>query len=150
MASFILNEAKFLNLTLLFGGVRVPMILNYLLHLATAVALVAVYFILYTRMTPYDEVMLIRQGNHAAALSLGGTLIGFSLTIASAMLHTRDHYEFLVWSCGAMLAQVLVFQATTRLLHMSKDQIEANNAAFGGLLGALSISIGLVNAGAIS
>ena len=36
------------------------------------------------------------------------------------------------------------------MLSMSRDQIEADNAAFGGLLGALSISIGLVNAGAIS
>ena len=127
-----------------------PAILNYLLHLATAVALVMAYFVIYVRITPYDEVALIRQGNHAAALSLGGTLVGFSLTIASALLHTQDYVQFLGWAGGAMLVQVLVFQIATRLLKMSKDQIEANNAAFGGLLGSLSISIGLVNAGAIS
>jgi putative membrane protein len=128
----------------------VPAILNYLLHLATAVALVMAYFVIYTRMTPYDEVTLIRTGNHAAALSLGGTLIGFSLPIASALLHTPDYYQFLGWAGGAMLVQLLVFQITTRLLSMSKDQIEADNSAFGGLLGAISVSIGLVNAGAIS
>lgn len=127
-----------------------PAILNYLLHLATAVALVMAYFVIYTRMTPYDEVTLIRTGNHAAALSLGGTLIGFALPIASALLHTPDYMQFLGWAAGAMLVQLLVFQITTRLLSMSKDQIEANNAAFGGLLGAISVSIGLVNAGSIS
>ena len=127
-----------------------PAILNYLLHLATAVALVMAYFVIYTRMTPYDEVTLIRQGNHAAALSLGGTLIGFSLPIASSLLHTPDYYQFLGWAAGAMLIQLLVFHVTTRLLKMSKDQIEANNSAFGGLLGAISVSIGLINAGAIS
>ena len=127
-----------------------PAILNYLLHLATAVALVMAYFVIYTRMTPYDEVTLIRQGNQAAALSLGGTLIGFSLPIASSLLHTPDYYQFLGWAAGAMLIQLLVFHVTTRLLKMSKDQIEANNTAFGGLLGAISVSIGLVNAGAIS
>ena len=127
-----------------------PAILNYLLHLATAVALVMAFFVIYTRMTPYDEVTLIRQGNQAAALSLGGTLIGFALPISSALLHTQNYYEFLGWAAGAMLVQLLVFQVTTRLLSMSKDQIEANNTAFGGLLGAISISIGLVNAGAIS
>ena len=127
-----------------------PAILNYLLHLATAVALVMAYFVIYTRMTPYDEVTLIRQGNQAAALSLGGTLIGFSLPIASSLLHTPDYYQFLAWAAGAMLIQLLVFHVTTRLLKMSKDQIEANNTAFGGLLGAISVSIGLVNAGAIS
>jgi putative membrane protein len=137
-------------LTISIGEDRVPAILNYLLHLATAVALVMAFFVIYTRMTPYDEVTLIRAGNSAAALSLGGTLIGFALPIASALLHTADYYQFLGWAGGAMLVQVLVFQVTTRLLNMSKDQIEANNAAFGGLLGAISVSVGLVNAGAIS
>ncbi|UUZ50170.1 DUF350 domain-containing protein [Massilia sp. B-10] len=123
-----------------------PAILNYLLHLSTAAVLVMAFFVIYTRITPYNEVELIRQGNQAAALSLGGTLIGFSLTIASALLHTPDYAQFLGWVGGAMLVQVLVFHVATRLLKMSQDQIEANNAAFGGLLGALSISIGLVNA----
>ena len=127
-----------------------PAILNYLLHLATAVALVMVYFVIYTRMTPYDEVTLIRGGNHAAALSLSGTLIGFALPIGSALLHTPDYYQFLGWAGGAMLVQLLVFQIATRLLSMSKDQIEADNSAFGILLGAISVSIGLVNAGSIS
>ena len=127
-----------------------PAILNYLLHLATAVALVMAYFVIYTRMTPYDEVHLIRSGNRAAALSLGGTLIGFALPICSALLHTPDYQQFLGWAAGAMLVQVLVFTVTTRLLKMSKDQIEADNSAFGGLLGSISLSIGLINAGCIS
>lgn len=127
-----------------------PAILNYLLHLATSVALVMAFFVIYTRLTPYDEITLIRQGNHAASLSLGGTLIGFALPIASALLHTPDYYQFLMWSASAMLVQVLVFYVTTRLLKMSKDQIEADNASFGRLLGAISIAIGLVNAGAVS
>ena len=127
-----------------------PAILNYLLHLATAVVLVLVFFIIYTRITPYNEVLLIRQGNHAAALSLAGALIGFSLTVTSALLHTTDWAHFAGWSAGALLVQVLVFNVTTRLLNMSKDQIEADNSAFGGLLGAISLSVGLVNAGCIS
>jgi putative membrane protein len=128
----------------------VPAILNYLLHLFTAVALVMVFLVLYARVTPYDEVLLIRQGNAAAALSLGGALLGFSVTIASTLMHTSDYYQFAGWAVGAMALQVLVFAVTTRLLRMSKDQIEADNRAFGGLLGAISLSIGLVNAGSIS
>jgi putative membrane protein len=128
----------------------VPAILNYLLHLFTAVALVMVFFVVYVRVTPYDEVLLIRQGNAAAALSLGGALLGFSVTIASTLMHTSDYYQFAGWAVGAMALQVLVFAVTTRLLRMSKDQIEADNRAFGGLLGAISLSIGLVNAGSIS
>ena len=127
-----------------------PAILNYLLHLSLAVMLVLAFFVVYTRVTPFDEVTLIRQGNAAAALSLSGSLIGFSLTIASALMHTVDYQNFLIWAATAAVVQLAVYFITTRLLNMSKDQIESNNCAFGGLLGAISFSIGAINAGCIS
>ena len=127
-----------------------PAILNYLIHLLLAAGLLIVFFIIYTRVTPYNEVLLIRQGNHAAALSLGGALLGFSATIASSLMHTADYQQFFAWAFGAMVVQLLAYLVTTRLLRMSKDQIESNNSAFGGLLGAISLSIGAINAACIS
>ena len=127
-----------------------PAILNYLIHLALAALLLAVFFKAYTWMTPFDEVLLIRQGNQAAALSLGGALIGFSITIGSALMHTADYREFFAWAFGAMVVQMLAYAVATSALKMSKDQIEANNTAFGGLLGAISISIGVINGACIS
>ena len=127
-----------------------PAILNYLIHLLLAAVLLAVFFKAYTWMTPFDEILLIRQGNFAAALSLGGALIGFSITIGSALVHTADYREFAAWAFGAMVVQMLAYAITTRVLNMSKDQIEGNNAAFGGLLGAISISIGVINGACIS
>ena len=127
-----------------------PAILNYLIHLLLAAGLLIVFFIIYTRVTPYNEVLLIRQGNQAAALSLGGALLGFSATIASSLMHTADYQQFFAWAFGAMVVQLLVYLVTTRLLRMSKDQIESNNSAFGGLLAAISLSIGAINAACIS
>ncbi|WP_374363453.1 DUF350 domain-containing protein [Pseudoduganella danionis] len=127
-----------------------PAILNYLIHLLLAAVLLAVFFKAYTSWTPFNEVLLIRQGNLAAALSLGGALIGFSITIGSALVHTADYREFVMWAAGAMIVQMLAYAVTTRLLNMAKDQIEGNNAAFGGLLGAISISIGVINGACIS
>ena len=127
-----------------------PAILNYLIHLVLAAMLLAAFFVIYTRVTPADEVLLIRQGNHAAALSLGGALIGFSITVGSALMHTANYQEFFAWAFGAMVVQVLAYAVTTRLLKMAKDQIESNNSAFGGLLGAISISIGVINGACIS
>ncbi|HWW72621.1 MAG TPA: DUF350 domain-containing protein [Duganella sp.] len=127
-----------------------PAILNYLIHLLLAALLLAAFFVVYTRVTPANEVLLIRQGNQAAALSLGGALIGFSITVGSALMHTANYQEFFAWAFGAMLVQVLAYAITTRVLNMSKDQIEGNNSAFGGLLGAISISIGVINGACIS
>lgn len=127
-----------------------PDILNYLIHLLLAAVLLIVFFIIYTRVTPYNEVLLIRQGNQAAALSLGGAILGFSATIASSLMHTANYQQFFAWAFGAMVVQLLAYLVTTRLLRMSKDQIESNNTAFGGLLGAIALAIGAINAACIS
>ena len=62
-------------------------IANYVIYLLSGVFLLGVFFVVYTRTTPLDEVALVRAGNAAAALSLSGALIGFTLTIASGILH---------------------------------------------------------------
>ena len=127
-----------------------PDILNYLIHLLLAAVLLIAFFIIYTRVTPYNEVLMIRQGNQAAALSLGGAILGFSATIASSLMHTANYQQFFAWAFGAMVVQLLAYLVTTRLLRMSKDQIESNNTAFGGLLGAIALAIGAINAACIS
>ena len=127
-----------------------PAIINYVIHLVLASGLIALFLWIYTAVTPFDEFLLIRQGNAAAALSLSGSLIGFSLTIASTVIHTADYREFIAWAAGAMVVQLLVYAVTTQVLRMSKEHIESGNTAFGGLMGAISLAIGAVNAACIS
>jgi len=123
---------------------------NYAVHLLAGALLLVIFFVVYTRATVYDEMALIMQGNSAAALSLGGAMLGFTLTIASAILHSSNLVEFLIWAVVAMLVQVLAYMIAAKLLHMSQHQIEGGNIAFGGLLGAISVSVGMLNAACLS
>ena len=125
-------------------------VINYALHLVAAALLLGVFFLVYTWMTPFDEMTLIRQGNVAAALTLGGAMIGFSMTVASGLIHTDALASFLGWSASAAAVQLLTYVLVTHLLHMSKQHIESNNVAFGVLLASISISVGAVSAGALS
>jgi putative membrane protein len=112
--------------------------------------LLVFFFVIYTRVTPYDEVQLIRQGNNAAALSLGGAILGFSLTIASAIMHTSRLPEFVAWAVGALVVQLIAYAVTTKCMVISKEHIESGNSAFGGILGAISLAVGAINAACIS
>jgi putative membrane protein len=123
---------------------------NYALHLIAAGLLLTLFFMVYTWAMPFKEMTLIRQGNLAAALSLGGAMIGFSLTVASGLMHTDNLISFACWSAAAAAVQLLTYVFVTRLLHMSKQHIEGNNVAFGLLLASISISVGAVSAGALS
>jgi putative membrane protein len=77
-------------------------------------------------------------------------MIGFSLTVASGLMHTDALVSFFSWSAAAAAIQLLTYVLVTRLLHMSKQHIEGNNVAFGLLLASISISVGAVSAGALS
>jgi putative membrane protein len=120
------------------------------LHLVTAGLLLFVFFLIYTWVVPFDELKLIRQGNVAAALTLGGAMVGFSMTVSSALLHTDALGSFIVWSVVAAGVQLVTYILVSHLLHMSKQQIEGNNVAFGVLLASISISVGALSAGALS
>jgi putative membrane protein len=131
-------------------GSAMAVVINYALHLVAAGFLLCVFFLVYTWTTPFDEMTLIRQGNVAAALTLGGAMIGFSMTVASGLVHTDALGSFFGWSAAAAAIQLLTYALVTRLLHMSRQHIEGNNVAFGVLLASISISVGAVSAGALS
>ncbi|MBK8336778.1 MAG: DUF350 domain-containing protein [Sterolibacteriaceae bacterium] len=123
---------------------------NYVIYLLSGVLLLGVFFVIYTRTTPFDEIAQVRAGNTAAALTLSGALIGFSLTVASGILHNSALIGFVAWSAGAMLVQLAAYAVCSRLLPGAKEQIEAGNVAMGGLLGAISLAVGAINAACLS
>lgn len=123
---------------------------SYLVHLLTGLALVGSFVWIYLHLTPFAEIALIRKGCVAPALSFGGTLVGFSLTVASGLLHLPDYPLFLAWSAAAMLIQLAAFLLLQRALPELKQALEANNMAMGALIGAIALSLGLINAACLS
>jgi putative membrane protein len=122
----------------------------YAIHLLSGCVLLVAFFAVYTKITPFNELALIRQGNGAAALSLAGAGLGFCLTVASSILHNDTFLMFLIWSLAAMLVQSAVYAFLARILPQMGAAIEANNIAMGGTMGAFSIMVGMINAACLS
>jgi putative membrane protein len=122
----------------------------YLIHLLAGLVLLAIFFAVYTKITPFDEIALIRQGNMAAAFSLGGAVIGFSLTLASSLLHNDTFTMFLAWGSGAMVVQAVSYAAITRIMPQMNAAIESDNTAMGALMGTVSLTVGIINAACLS
>ena len=51
--------------------------LLYLQYMLAGIAMTVVFGAVYLRITPVEELRLIKNGNLACALSFGGTLVGF-------------------------------------------------------------------------
>ncbi|WP_165185795.1 DUF350 domain-containing protein [Caulobacter soli] len=121
--------------------------------LAFVVAFVAaglftvIFKIVYQWVTPYNEGKLIREGNVAAALALGGALVGYVLPLASALSNTVTLLEFCAWAALAGVLQIAAF-TLVRVVVM-KDvtaRIEKGEIAAGVYLLSISLAVGVLNA----
>lgn len=125
----------------------------FLIFFATALVALVAFIFMYEKVTPYDDYKLIYQeGNSAAAISFGGAIIGVSIPIFSALSHSVSYIDFLVWVIIAILVQLFFAFISTRVSkkYSFKEQIESGKVSVGLLMSAISLAIGILNAGSMS
>ena len=126
---------------------------GFLSFFFTAVLLVIVFLYLYAIVTPYDDYKLIfEENNIAASLGFGGAVIGVSIPLYSALVHSVSYIDFAIWGGVAIAIQLIFAFIVTRLegKYSFKTKISEGIVAVGILMAFLSISIGLLNAGSMS
>ena len=122
----------------------------YLAYTGGGLALVVIGLAVYSIITPYHELKLIREGNEAAAFSLGGTAIGLAIAVYSVASHSIGYLDMIVWSAIAVVGQLIAFLLVAAVLTGFKAGIEVGKTSYGIALGAFSIAVGLLNAGAVT
>jgi putative membrane protein len=122
------------------------MLPGFLIYFTVAVALLAVFLLVYVNVTPYHEMALIRSGNPAAAISLAGALFGFAMPVANVIAHSDTIADLLAWGGIAGVIQILAYLVARFALPFLNDDIPAGKIAPAIFLAALSISVGLINA----
>ena len=119
---------------------------DFLVYFGLSLGFVALYLAIYLRVTPYREIALIREGNAAAAASLSGSLIGFVLPLASAVIHSVNPWDMALWAAIALVVQLLAYFAVRLLVPDVGRQIPDGKVAAGLFLGATSLAAGILNA----
>jgi len=118
-------------------------------YFATALALLAVFVVLYIFVTPYNEMALIREGNTAAAVSLGGAMIGYALPIAVAVATSHNIASMIGWGVVACVVQLMAYIVARLVLPQIVLNIPLGKVASGLFLATLSLATGILNAGCI-
>ena len=132
---------------------EIELFIGFLSFFFTALALVIVFLYLYAVVTPYDDYKLIFEDNNiAAALGFGGAIIGVSIPLYSALVHSVSYVDFAIWGGVAILIQLIFAFIVTRLSgkYSFKTKISDGVISVGILMAFLSICIGLLNAGSMS
>jgi putative membrane protein len=122
----------------------------HLLYFAVAIGAIMLFAAIYTAITPYREFALIRAGNTAAAISLGGAILGYTCPLAQAVAQSGSLGDMLLWSAVALVAQLAAFGVTRVIFpHLAAD-VEHGKLAPAVFLAAVSIAIGILNAAAMT
>lgn len=122
----------------------------FLLYFSLAMALLALFIAVYVTVTPYKELTLIREGNAAAAISLGGAVVGFVLPLARAVTQSVSALDLVVWGLVALVVQVVVFFVVGKLVPRLAEAIREGRTSAAILLAALAIGVGLLNAASMT
>jgi putative membrane protein len=122
----------------------------HLMYFGVAIAAVVAFVAIYIAVTPHREFRLIRQGNTAAATSLGGALLGYTIPLAKAVSQSEGMVDMLVWSGVALVAQLVAYFAARLMLPQVSSDVNEGKSAPAIFLAACSICVGLLNAAAMT
>ena len=123
---------------------------TFVVYFLASLALLAVYLVIYTWITPHREWALIREGNVAAAISLAGAGLGMVIPLASTIAHSLNLRDMVIWGSVAMIVQLLTFLGARLLLPQLSRDIAEGRPAGAVALAALSVSVGVLNAASMT
>ena len=121
-----------------------------LLHAAITVVLLLAGAWFYALLTPYRDLQLIREGNTAAAISLGAVLVGLALPLSVSLASSNGELEMVLWGVSIIAVQLLVFRFTDWVLKGLPRRIQAGETAAAAFLACIKLATALVLAAAVA
>lgn len=122
----------------------------FMIHSAASLIILAIGIAIYIRLTPHDELALIRGGSVAASLSLGGAIVGLSLPIAFSLAASVSLWDLVFWGVVALVLQLVAFRLVDLFLKDLSRRIEAGEMGAAVLLVSFKLATAAINSAAIA
>jgi putative membrane protein len=123
---------------------------NFLVYFGVSVAIFVAFLTIYTIVLPLHEWRLIREGNTAVALVLGGAMVGFAMPLATAIIRSGNLVDMAVWGIVSMLLQLGCFGALRVWRRDASAALANGDMAEATLLASASVALGLLNAACLT
>ncbi|MBJ7409910.1 MULTISPECIES: DUF350 domain-containing protein [unclassified Phenylobacterium] len=122
----------------------------FLAHAGVTVLILFAAAALYVLLTPHKEITLIREGNTAAAVSLGGVLLGLAIPLSASLRASTNVIEIGLWGAVTVVVQLLVFRLVDMLLRGLPRRIQEGEMSAAALLVGAKVATALIIAAARS
>ena len=120
------------------------------LHLVTTFAILIAGMGVYMWITPYEDIKLVREGNTAAAVALGGAFLGLAIPLAGSLAGSVTSLDILLWGAVTLVVQLVCFKVVDLVLRGLPKRIAAGELAAAIFLAFVKISAGAIVATAVT
>jgi putative membrane protein len=125
-------------------------LLTTLTHVGVTLLMLVAGAAIYILLTPHREIKLIREGNAAAALSLGGVMTGLAIPLAASLAASTSVIEILLWGVATLALQLLVFRLTDMMLKGLPERINEGEVSAAALLVGAKLATAIVIAAGVA
>ena len=120
------------------------------LHASVTFAMLAAAVFVYIKITPYDEIKLIRDGNTAVAVSLSGAIVGLALPLAFSMASSISVWEVLIWGPVTLVMQLIAFRVADLVIKDLPKRIVGGEMGAAILLVSIKLGAAAINSAAVT
>ena len=121
-----------------------------LLHVAVSVGMLFLASAIYILLTPHSEISMIREGNVAAALDVGGMLVGLAIPLAYSLKASTSLADLALWGVSTVVVQLLVFRLVDLVLHGLPKRIQDGEVAAAAVLVGAKLATAMIVAAAVA
>ena len=122
----------------------------FLLHIAVALSMLIVGVSAYIWITPWEDIKLVRQGNVAAGIALGGVMLGLGIPLAACLAASVNVWDILIWGTVTVIVQIVTFKVIDLLLAGIPKRIEEGEVGAAIVLTSAKLSVAAIVAAAVS
>jgi putative membrane protein len=122
----------------------------FLMSTGIAGGLLIVAATAYIRLTPWKELALVREGNAAAGVALGGAIAGLGIPIASTLASSVSIAELAIWGATALLMQLITYRVVDCLLRDIPGRLARDEMGAAAVLTSAKLSTALILAAGLS
>ena len=119
-------------------------------HFAMAVLILISGVLIYIKTTEWNDLKLIRMGNLAASISLGGAFISLSIPLSASLTTSLSLQSIIVWEFTAVIIQLICDRLAGLVIGDLRDRIEKNEISAAIFVLSIKVSVALINSAVIS
>ncbi|MBF6650033.1 DUF350 domain-containing protein [Methylobacter sp. BlB1] len=117
---------------------------NISLYYGSAILIFLIFIGIYACITPYRELIEIRNNrNAAAAVALSGGMIGFSLPVVSLIANSANLIDFFAWGTMTSVVQIVTFFLVAIVFRDNQERIKECDIIIAVILASSSIFAGI-------